>query len=62
MPNASLSVSQRWTIKDESLAASINNITVYGNGANIDGNPNYVINVNGGAVDIYWNGTAFFII
>jgi hypothetical protein len=62
---AGLTAVQRWTIKDESNAASINNITISGNGVNIIGTgttaATYVINTNGGSVDIYFNGTLFAI-
>lgn len=61
MPAIPGSIAQIWTIKDESLAASVNNITIDGNGNNIDGAPTFPINTNGGSVDIYWSGTAFFI-
>ncbi len=63
MPNAGMIAGQSWTIKDEAgTAQSANNITVSGNGANIDGSSTYVINVNYGSITLYWNGTAFFII
>lgn len=55
-------VDQVFIIKDESLAAATNNITVSGNGALIDGAANYVINTNGGYVALKFNGTAFYII
>ncbi len=62
MPNAGLLAGQRWTIKDEAgTAQSANNITISGNGANIDGAASFVINTNFGCVDIYTNGTNFFI-
>jgi len=61
MPNSGMTDGQIWTIKDESGAAATNNITISGNGANIDGAATFVINNNFGAVNIYWNGSAFFI-
>ncbi len=61
MPNSGLVAGQRWTIKDESGACSIFNITISGNGANVDGAASQVINVNYGSVDIYTNGTNFFL-
>lgn len=61
MPNSGLVAGQRWTIKDESGACSIFNITIAGNGANVDGSANQVINVNYGSVDIYTDGTNFFL-
>ena len=62
MPASSLVTGQRWTIKDESGGAAANNITISGNGKNIDGAATYVITTNYGAVDIYYNGTNFFLI
>lgn len=61
MPSTSMSVGQLWTIKDESGGAGTNNITISGNGYNVDGSATYVINNNYGSIDIYWNGSAFFI-
>jgi hypothetical protein len=61
MPNAGLVAGQRWTIKDEAgTAGSVNNITISGNGANIDGSATYLISNNYGCVDIYTDGTNFF--
>lgn len=62
MPNASLTTGQQWEIKDESGAAATNNITVSGNGFNIDGAATYVINTNYGSVSIYWSGTNYFLV
>ena len=62
MPNAGLVSGQRWTIKDESGGAAINAITIAGNGATIDGVANQVMNTNYGSVDIYCNGTNFFLV
>jgi hypothetical protein len=59
---AGIVAGQSWTIKDESGGAATNNITISGNGANIDNSPTFVININFGAVTIYFNGTNFFII
>lgn len=61
MPNAGMITGQIWTVKDESGGALTNNITINGNGANIDDAATFVLNNNYGAVNIYWNGTAFFI-
>lgn len=64
MPNTNLVTGQVWTIKDESLAAATNNITISGNGTNILASTSastYVINTNGGSVDIYYNGLNFVI-
>lgn len=54
-------VGQEWTVKDESLAAGTNNITIDGNGLMIENASTYVINTDGGSVDIYYNGTQYFI-
>lgn len=62
MPNANMAIGQQWTIKDESGGAFTNNITISGNGANIDGSSTTLLNTNYGAVTLYWNGSAFFII
>ena len=62
MPNSGMTTGQRWTIKDESGGAATHNITISGNGADIDGSTTYVMNSNYQAVDIYWNGTNFFIV
>lgn len=63
MPNSGMIAGQYWTIKDEAgTAQSSNNITISGNGANIDGSSTYVININYGSVTIYWNGSNFFVI
>lgn len=62
MPASSLVTGQRWTIKDESGACSVNNITISGNGKNIDGAATYVMNTNYAAVDLYYSGSNFFII
>jgi hypothetical protein len=54
---------QIWTIKDESNGAGTNNITinVTGGTALIDGAATTVINTNSGSLDIYYNGTNYFI-
>ncbi len=62
LPFISVSAGTEYTIKDESGAASVNNITVSGNGANIDGASTFVINTNYGAIDVYYNGTNYFVI
>lgn len=62
MPNASLTTGQQWEIKDESGGAATNNITVSGNGFNIDGAANYVISTNYGSVSIYWSGSNFYLV
>lgn len=63
MPNSGMTQGQRFTVKDQAgTAQSANNITVSGNGVNIDGSATYVINTNYGSVDLYWNGSNFFVI
>lgn len=62
LPNSGLVTGKSWTIKDESGGAATNNITISGNGANIDGSPTFAINTNYGAVTIYYNGSNFFIV
>lgn len=62
MPNTGLVAGQEWTVKDETGGAATNNITVSGNGANIDGSPTFVININYGAIDLYWSGSNWFVI
>jgi len=61
MPNSGIAQGQSWVIKDESGGAATNNITISGNGFNIDGAATFVISTNYGSVDIYWNGSAYFI-
>lgn len=63
MPNAGMVAGQSWTIKDQAgTAQSANNITISGNGANIDGASTFVINTNYGSATLYFDGTNFFII
>jgi hypothetical protein len=62
MPNASLTAGQIWIIKDESGGAATHNITVSGNGSNIDGAATNVIASNYGSIQLYWSGSNFFII
>lgn len=62
MPNSGLVAGQRWTIKDESGGAATHAITISGNGANVDGAASQVMNTNYGSVDIYCNGTNFFLV
>ena len=61
MPAGTLTAGQWWRIKDESGGAATNNITISGNGYNIDGAASVVINTNYGSMDIYTNGLAYFI-
>ena len=53
---------QEFEIKDESGAAGTNNITIDGNGANIDGSPTLSINVNYGSVRLLWDGTEYHVL
>lgn len=56
---------QEWTVKDVSLGAATNNITINGNGWNILGDSSsgtFVINTNGGSAEIFFDGTEFLII
>lgn len=63
MPNSGMASGQSWVIKDEAgTAQSANNITISGNGANIDGSATFVINTNFGSATLYFNGTNFFVI
>jgi hypothetical protein len=48
-------------IKDQAFAASSSNITISGNGHNIDQASTYVMATNGMSVDIYSNGTLYYI-
>ena len=50
-----------FVIKDESGGAATNNITVQGNGANIDGAASHVINTNYGFVALYWTGAIWAV-
>jgi len=62
MPNTNLTTGQVWTIKDEAgTAQSVNNITISGNGKNIDGAATFVINTNFGSVTLYYSGSNFFV-
>ena len=65
MPASPAFIGQTWTIKDESAGASVNSITVDGNGHNIVGGTSaatYDITTNGGSISLYWNGTTFQIV
>ncbi len=52
----------RVTVKDESGTAGSSNITVSGNGSNIDGSSTKVINTNYGSYDLYAGASAWGII
>ena len=55
-------IGQVFWVKDESGGAAANNITVSGNGNNIDGAASKPIDQNFGAFQIYCSGTAYFIV
>jgi hypothetical protein len=56
LPNSPV-VGQTFIVKDGKGDAATNNITVDGNGNNIDGSIDYVINVNYGSLSLVYNGT-----
>lgn len=64
LPSSGVLTNQVFVIKDESLAAGTNNITVSVNGGvkTIDGQLSQVINSNGGSFSVYYNGTNYFIL
>lgn len=62
LPNAGLSVAQEFTIKDESGGASINPITLDGNGFDIDSAGTTDITSDYGSLTVYFNGSKYFII
>lgn len=49
-------------IKDAAGVALANNITVSGNGNNIDGASSQTINTNFGGIQVIWNGVSWAII
>ncbi len=53
---------QQWIVKDESGNAGANNITVLGNGVNIDQSTQAVIGNNSGSYTIYWGGSQYYLI
>jgi len=54
---ASPSSGEQHTVKDNTNGALVNNITVSGNGNNIDGIASQAIITNGGALTVAFNGT-----
>lgn len=54
-------VGQCFEIKDESLACSVNNITVSATSATIEGQASIAMNINGQTLKVYSNGTNYFI-
>jgi len=62
LPIASTLLDQSFIIKDESLAAATNNITInVSGGALIDGSATKLINTNGGSLTFIFDGTNYFI-
>lgn len=59
---ASPATNQYVVIKDGKGDANTNNITISGNGKDIDGGSSYVIGSSYGALTIIWNGTQWNII
>jgi len=51
-----------YKIKDSGLDALTNNITIAGNGKNIDGSAMAIINTDGGGFEIVYDGTAWFVL
>lgn len=58
----STTTGRRIGIMDGSLAAGTNNITIDGNGKLINGSATAVINVNGGAMTLMYDGTNYLIV
>jgi hypothetical protein len=61
LPAAPGTAGRSITIKDTSGAAATNNITVNGNGHNVDGSATYTIGTNYGFVTIEWTGTIWAV-
>lgn len=59
---ASLVSGKTWVIKDVVGSCQSNNLTISGNGNNIDGVSTILIATNYGSVTIYSNGSAYFIV
>lgn len=51
-----------YTVKDANGSASVSNITIGGNGNNIDSAATFVMNVNFSAVTVVYNGTKWIIV
>lgn len=62
LPSANLTTGQILIIKDSGGNCATNNLTISGNGANIDGSASYVISSNYGRVTLRWNGTKWDVI
>jgi len=59
---AAPAVGQAYKIKDSGLDALSNNITISGNGNNIDGVGTATINTDGGALEVVWDGTQWNVL
>ena len=59
---AAPAVGQAYKIKDSGLDALSNNITIDGNGNNIDGVGTATINTDGGALEVVWDGTQWNVL
>lgn len=63
MPAAStMGAGMQWLIKDLSGNAGTYNITVEGNGYNLDASSSFTINVNNGDITLEWNGIGMSIV
>lgn len=59
---STISIDQSFIIKDESINAGVNNITIATAAGNIDGSSTVVINTSGGSYTVKSDGTNYFII
>lgn len=57
LPSSSLTTGQQYTIWDQGGNCGTNNLTISGNGNNINGAASIVINSNYGYLTLRWNGT-----
>ncbi len=62
LTSANFVAGQKFYVKDESFAASTNNITVTPTSGTIDNAASAVININGGCMEILFDGTNYFIL
>lgn len=60
--NTSLGANRSFIIKDEGLSAATNNITLTPSSGTIEGEASFVIDVNGGRVAVYCDGTNWFVV
>lgn len=61
LPNSSLAIGQVFIIADETGSAGTNNITINGNGSNIDGASSAVVDVAYGVLAVRWTGNIWKI-